>query len=334
MNNSRIYIIAEAGVNHNGNFKLAKEMISAAKKAGADAVKFQTFKSSKLVSSYAAKAEYQLKNTISKETQLEMLEKLELSYEQFVQLQNYSKELEMDFLSTPFDEDSIDFLSTLHMPYWKIPSGEITNKPYLIKLAKTKFPIIISTGMSSMNEIEDAILVFKDYNRKDIILLHCNTEYPTPFQDVNLNAIKSLRDKFHVRVGYSDHTQGIEIPIAAAALGAVVIEKHFTLDKNLSGPDHKASLEPTELTNMVMAIRHIEVALGDGVKKPSTSEKKNMVIARKSIVAGRDIKKGELLSEENITTKRPGDGISPMNWFDIIGTTAKRDFLKDEKIER
>jgi N,N'-diacetyllegionaminate synthase len=334
MNNSRIYIIAEAGVNHNGNFKLAKEMISVAKKAGADAVKFQTFKSSKLVSSYAAKAEYQLKNTISKETQLEMLEKLELSYEQFVQLQNYSKELEMDFLSTPFDEDSIDFLSTLHMPYWKIPSGEITNKPYLIKLAKTKRPIIISTGMSSMNEIEDAILVFKDYNRNDIILLHCNTEYPTPFQDVNLNAIKSLRDKFHVRVGYSDHTQGIEIPIAAAALGAIVIEKHFTLDKNLSGPDHKASLEPTELTNMVIAIRHIEAAMGDGVKKPSASEKKNMVIARKSIVAGRNIKKGELLSEENITTKRPGDGISPMNWFDIIGTTAKRDFLKDEKIER
>lgn len=330
---SRTYIIAEAGVNHNGDFNLAKKMVYEAKKAGVDAVKFQTFISKNLVSSYAPKADYQKKTTNSSESQQDMLKKLELSFEYFTLLQEYANELDIDFLSTPFDDDSIEFLKTLEMPFWKIPSGEITNLPYLMKIEETKKPIILSTGMSTMDEIEQALNVFKAYNRSDIILLHCNTEYPTPFRDVNLNAMNTLKDKFKIKVGYSDHTKGIEVPIAAVAMGAVVIEKHFTLDKNMEGPDHKASLEPHELISMVNAIRNIENALGDGVKIPSDSEKKNIATVRKSIVAKKNILKGDVFTVENIITKRPGNGISPMKWFDVLGKVAIRDFNIDEIIE-
>lgn len=331
---SKTYIIAEAGVNHNGDFNLAKKMIYEAKQAGADAVKFQTFVSQNLVSSYAPKAEYQKKTTGSSESQQDMLRKLELSFGDFKLLQDYANEINIDFLSTPFDEDSLEFLKTLEMPFWKIPSGEITNLPYLVKIEETKKPIILSTGMSTIEEIEQALNVFKDYNRNNIILLHCNTEYPTPFNNVNLKGMKTLESKFNVKVGYSDHTKGIEVAIAAVALGAVVIEKHFTLDKNMIGPDHKASLELNELTSMVNAIRNIEVSLGNGDKNPSDSEKKNISIARKSIVAKQEIKKGDVFTTDNLTVKRPGDGISPMEWFNILGTTASRDFDIDEKIVR
>lgn len=330
----RTYIIAEAGVNHNGDFELAKKMILEGKKAGVDAVKFQTFIAGNLVSSNAKKADYQMKSTDSKESQQDMLKKLELSFQEFSLLKEYAEELSIDFISTPFDEDSVDFLDTLNMPFWKIPSGEITNLPYLLKVSKTQKPIILSTGMCTLEEIGEALNIFAHYNREDIILLHCNTEYPTPFQDVNLNAMQTLKEKFHVKVGYSDHTQGIEVPIAAVALGATVIEKHFTLDKKMSGPDHKASLEPDELKAMVKAIRNIETALGNGEKQPSESEKKNRVVARKSIVAKKDIKKGDIFTEENITTKRPGNGISPMEWFKVLGRIAEKNFQKDELIQR
>lgn len=331
---SRTYIIAEAGVNHNGDFKLAKKMIFEAKKAGVDAVKFQTFVSKNLVSNYAPKAEYQKKNTNGLESQQDMLKKLELSFNDFTVLQEYAKELDIDFLSTPFDEESIEFLKTLQMPFWKIPSGEITNLPYLMKIEETKKPIILSTGMSTIDEIEQTLNVFKEYSRSNITLLHCNTEYPTPFKDVNLKAMNTLKDKFNVNVGYSDHTKGIEVPIAAVAMGAVIIEKHFTLDKNMEGPDHKASIEPNELVSMVNAIRNIEESLGDGEKCPSDSEIKNISIARKSIVAKKEIKRGDLFTIDNLTVKRPGDGLSPMEWFNILGETALRDFNIDEKIVR
>lgn len=331
---SRTYIIAEAGVNHNGDFKLAKKMIFEAKKAGVDAVKFQTFVSKNLVSNYAPKAEYQKKNTNGLESQQDMLKKLELSFNDFTVLQEYAKELDIDFLSTPFDEESIEFLKTLEMPFWKIPSGELTNLPYLMKIEETKKPIILSTGMSTIDEIEQTLNVFKEYSRSNITLLHCNTEYPTPFKDVNLKAMNTLKDKFNVSVGYSDHTKGIEVPIAAVAMGAVIIEKHFTLDKNMEGPDHKASIEPNELVSMVNAIRNIEESLGDGEKCPSDSENKNISIARKSIVAKKEIKRGDLFTIDNLTVKRPGDGLSPMEWFNILGETALRDFNIDEKIVR
>lgn len=330
---NRTYIIAEAGVNHNGDFDSAKKMIYEAKKAGVDAVKFQTFKSDNLVSSLAEKAEYQKKTTDSQESQLDMLKNLELSFKEFQLLNEYALSLDIVFLSTPFDDDSIEFLSTLNMPFWKIPSGEITNLPYLMKIEKTKKPIILSTGMSVMREITEALSVFRNYDRKDITLLHCNTEYPTPFADVNLKAMKTLQDKFNVKVGYSDHTEGIEVPIAAVALGATVIEKHFTLDRNMPGPDHKASLEPDELARMVKGIRHIEIALGNGEKTPSESEKKNILNIRKSIVAKCKIKKGDLFTIGNLTTKRPGNGISPMRWFDVLGKVAQDDFNIDEDIK-
>lgn len=330
----RTYIIAEAGVNHNGDFELAKRMILEGKKAGVDAVKFQTFITSNLVSSIARKAEYQMKSSDHNESQQDMLKKLELSFHEFSLLKDYASELQIDFLSTPFDEESIEFLNSLDMPFWKIPSGEITNLPYLIKIAKTKKPIVLSTGMCTIEEIEEALNVFSGYKRDDITLLHCNTEYPTPFHDVNLYAMKTLKEKFNVNVGYSDHTQGIEVTIAAVALGATVIEKHFTLNRNMPGPDHKASLEPSELEEMVRGIRNIEVALGNGVKEPSNSEIKNITVARKSIVAKRDIKKGDIFTEDNITTKRPGQGISPMEWFKLLGKKATKDFLKDDFIER
>ena len=326
-----VYIIAEAGVNHNGSYDLACKLVDAAKHAGADCIKFQTFKSENLVSRTAQKAEYQ-KKTTGDSSQQEMLKKLELSFNEFLQLKEYCQKVGISFLSTPFDFDSIDFLNSIDMPFWKIPSGEVTNMPYLLALAKTGKPVIMSTGMCTIHEIRDAVDILKANGTKEIRLLHCNTEYPTPFEDVNLKAMQTLRDEFHLEAGYSDHTKGIEVPVAAVALGATVIEKHFTLDRNMEGPDHKASLEPCELAAMVSAIRNIEKALGTGIKEPSPSEKKNMAIARKSIVAKTKIKAGDIFTESNITVKRPGTGISPMKWFEVIGTTAIRDFDEDELI--
>lgn len=326
-----VYIIAEAGVNHNGSFELACKLVDAAKQAGADCIKFQTFKSKNLVSHFAKKAEYQ-KKTTGDSSQQEMLKKLELSFDEFLQLKSYCEKVGICFLSTPFDFDSIDFLNSIDMPFWKVPSGEVTNLPYLLALAKTGKAVVMSTGMCTLQEIRDAIKVLKENGTIDIKLLHCNTEYPTPFEDVNLMAMQTLQDELHLEVGYSDHTKGIEVPIAAVALGATIIEKHFTLDRNMEGPDHKASLEPNELASMVRAIRNIEKAIGSGEKTPSPSEKKNMAIARKSIVAKARIKAGELFTEENITVKRPGTGISPMKWFDVLGTRAVRDFDEDELI--
>ncbi|MBE5959646.1 MAG: N-acetylneuraminate synthase [Lachnospiraceae bacterium] len=327
-----VYIIAEAGVNHNGSFELACQLVDAAKAAGADCIKFQTFKAEKLVSHNAKKAEYQ-KATTGDSSQQEMLKKLELSYDQFIDLKKYCEQEGICFLSTPFDFDSIKFLDSLDMPFWKIPSGEITNYPYLVALAKTGKPVVMSTGMCEMHEIHEAISVLRANGVGDIKLLHCNTEYPTPYEDVNLNAMKTIREEYGLEVGYSDHTRGIEIPVAAVAMGATIIEKHFTLDRNMEGPDHKASLEPDELKAMVESVRHVEKALGNGVKEPSVSEKKNINVARKSIVASRTIEVGEVFSENNLTVKRPGDGISPMRWNEVIGQVAKRRYEEDEQIE-
>ena len=328
-----IYIIAEAGVNHNGSFDLACRLVDAAKAAGADCIKFQTFKTDALVSHGAQKADYQKAATGGGSSQQDMLRKLELSYDAFTALKGYCDRAGIAFLSTPFDFESIDFLNTIDMPFWKIPSGEITNWPYLTAIAKTGKPVVMSTGMCDMDEIAAAVRVLKENGTGEIRLLHCNTEYPTPYEDVNLKAMLTMRDAFGLETGYSDHTRGIEVPIAAAALGAVVIEKHFTLDRNMEGPDHKASLEPQELKSMVTAIRHIEKALGTGVKTPSPSERKNITVARKSIVASKPIRAGEILSEDNITVKRPGTGISAMRWPEVLGTRAVRDFEEDELIE-
>lgn len=329
----RTLIIAEVGVNHNGDIEVAKKMVVEAKKCGADIVKFQTGKVELLLSKNAEKANYQKLTTDNNETQYDMIKKLLLSFEEFKELNSYCKQNNIVFLSTPFDLDSIDFLEQLDMPFWKIPSGEITNLPYLIKIAKTHKPIVMSTGMCTMKDIEDAMKVLKDNKCGEITLLHCTTEYPAPYEDVNLKAMDELKKRFNVSVGYSDHTKGIEIPIAAVAMGATVIEKHFTLDRNMEGPDHKASLEPDELKAMISAIRNIELAIGTGEKKPAESEVKNIIIARKSIIAKTVIKKGDIFTEENITVKRPGNGISPMMWFDILGQKAKRDFEEDELIE-
>lgn len=328
---AKTLIIAEAGVNHNGDLQMAKQLVDQAKAAGADIVKFQTAKLGSLVSKYAGMADYQKKNTGHVESQKEMLQKLLLPYEDFICLSEYCKEVGIEFLSTPFDLESIHFLEDL-VPFWKVPSGEITNYPYLVEIGKTKKPVILSTGMCEIPEIDDSVAVLKENGTTDLTLLHCNTQYPTPYEDVNLNAMETLRKRYHVKVGYSDHTKGIEVPVAAVALGAVVIEKHFTLDRNLPGPDHKASLEPEELRAMVRAIRNIELALGSPEKKVSPSEKENLSVARKSIVAAKEIKKGELLGEDNLTTKRPGNGISPMKWNEIIGTYAVKDFKEDELI--
>lgn len=325
-------IIAEAGVNHNGSIELAKQMVEEAAKAGADYIKFQTFKPEKLVSKYAQKADYQKKMTGSQESQLQMLEKLALSYDDFVELKKYCEQIGIGFLSTPFDEDSIRFLDSLDMDFWKIPSGEITNYPYLVQIAQTGRDIVLSTGMCEMDEIADAMKVLKENGAGNISLLHCNTEYPTPYEDVNLLAMKQMRTAFKKQVGYSDHTVGIEVPIAAVALGAEIIEKHFTLDKNMEGPDHKASLEPLELSQMICSIRHIEKSLGDGNKKRTASEQHNIAAARKSIVAKCAISKGDIFTEANLTVKRPGNGISPMRWKELIGTRAERDYLEDELI--
>lgn len=328
----RTLIIAEAGVNHNGSLERAKKLVEVAKECGADIIKFQTAKLDSLVSKIAKMADYQKANTGVVESQKEMLRKLLLSFEDFVELADYCTEVGIQFLSTPFDIESVKFLNTMQ-DIWKVPSGEITNYPYLVEIAKTKKEVILSTGMATLDEIGDAVRVLKENGTPDITILHCTTEYPAPISEVNLNAMGMLKEKFGYPVGYSDHTQGIEIDLAAAALGATVIEKHFTLDKNLPGPDHKASLEPAELKAMVEGIRKIELALGVPEKQPSQIELKNRAVARKSIVAAKNIKKGEVLTEANITTKRPGNGLSPMKWLDVIGTKAVRDFEEDELIE-
>ena len=329
------FIIAEAGVNHNGNIETAKKLVDVAVEAGSNAVKFQTFKAEKMISKFAQKAEYQYKTTDKNETQLEMVKRLELDVDAHKELIHYCKEKCIIFLSTPFDLESIELLNKLDLEMFKIPSGEITNLPYLRKVGSLKRDIIISTGMANMSEIERAldILVESGTSKGNITVLHCNTEYPTPFEDVNLAAMLTIRAAFNVNVGYSDHTLGIEIPIAAVALGAAVIEKHFTLNRDMEGPDHKVSLEPDELKNMVTAIRNIESSIGDGVKRPSPSELKNILVIRKSIVASKYIKRNETFTKDNITTKRPGTGISPVEWDRIVGKKAIRSFELDELIE-
>lgn len=332
-NMSRVFIIAEAGVNHNGNLEIAKKLVDAAALAGANAVKFQTFKTENLVCKDAKKAEYQMETTNQSESQFDMLKKLELTQEMHEQLIDYCKQKKILFLSTPFDTDSLNYLMRCGIEIIKIPSGEITNYPFLREIGKTGKKVILSSGMSTLEEVRNAVQVLKDNGSKEITVLHCNTEYPTPYADVNLKAMLTIWSELGIPVGYSDHTQGIEVPIAAVALGATVIEKHFTLDKNMDGPDHRASLEPDELQAMVMAIRNIELALGNGKKEPSESEKKNINIVRKSIVAKCDIKAGDLFTEKNLITKRPGIGISPMCWNEVINQKALKNYKEDELIE-
>lgn len=332
----KVLIIAEAGVNHNGSINTAKKLIDAASDTGVDYVKFQTFKADKLVTKSASRANYQDSNTGDKDSQYEMLKKLEISEEMHQDLIHYCESKNIKFLSTAFDLESLTFLKTLGLKLAKIPSGEITNLPYLRAMANLFPEVILSTGMANMDEIKAAfrVLIENGTKQENIIILHCNTEYPTPMEDVNLIAMLDIQKQLNTKIGYSDHTLGIEVPIAAVALGAKVIEKHFTLDRNLPGPDHKASLEPGELKAMVSAIRNIEKAIsGSGRKEPSPSESKNRSIARKSIVASRPIKKGEIFSEDNLSIKRPGTGISPMKWDEILGKAAVRNFEEDEIIE-
>ncbi len=325
----KVFIIAEAGVNHNGSIELAKQLIDEAVLAGVDCVKFQTFKAENLVNKEALKADYQIVNTGNNNSQLDMLKKLELSFENFVELKNYCDEKGIMFLSTPFDNESIEFLANMGMSVFKIPSGEITNLPYLRKINSYGKDVILSTGMANLNEIQDALNLLTDCN---VTLLHCTTEYPCPYDSVNMNAMLTLKKQFDLDVGYSDHTAGIEVPIMAVSMGATVIEKHFTIDKNMEGPDHKASLTPEELKSMVRSIRNVEKSFGNGKKEPQEAEKKNIAIARKSIVAKCDIKEGEIFTEKNITTKRPGYGLSPMKWDEIIGTFAMKNYNQDETI--
>jgi len=330
----KVYIIAEAGVNHNGSIDLAKKLIDIASCAGVDAVKFQSFKAENLVSKKAEKAEYQKEIANSNESQFDMLKKLELDKETHIDLIKYANKKNIEFLSTPFDLESVDLLNDLGLNIFKIPSGEITNLPYLRKIGALKKEVILSTGMSNIDEIQEAleILITSGTAKGNITVLHANTEYPTPYEDVNLNAMQTIKNRFDIKVGYSDHTLGIEVPIAAVAMGATIIEKHFTSDKTLEGPDHKASLELDELKAMVCAIRNIENALGNGIKQASKSESKNICIVRKSIVASKDIKKGEFLTVNNIATKRPGEGINPMKWDEVIGSIATKNYIKDELI--
>ncbi len=330
----KVFIIAEAGVNHNGSVELAKKLVDAAIEAGADAVKFQTFKASKLVSKFAEKANYQKKATSLDETQHSMLERLELDEVAHLKIIQHCKKSGILFLSTPFDIESVDMLDALGMPIFKIPSGEITNLPYLRYICRFGKEIILSTGMATIGEIGDALNVLESEGiaRSKITVLHATTEYPCPIDEVNLKAMLTIKKEFGVKIGYSDHTMGIEVPIAAVALGASVIEKHFTLDRLMDGPDHKASLEPAELVAMVGAIRNIEKALGSEIKQPSPSELKNIVVARKSLVAMTEIKKGQLFTVDNICAKRPGGGISPMYWDNVIGKIAQRNFSVDEFI--
>ena len=331
----KVFIIAEAGVNHNGSIKLAKKLIDVAVEAKVDAVKFQTFKTELCISKNALKADYQIENTNNViETQYEMVKKLELDADTHKELIAYCNYKNIMFLSTPFDHDSIELLSDLGLQIFKIPSGEITNLPYLRHIGKLNKRVILSTGMADIGEIEDAldILISAGTKKENITVLHANTMYPTPMKDVNLRAMVTIGKTFDVAYGYSDHTLGIEVDIAAVAMGASVIEKHFTLDKNMEGPDHKASLEPFELKAMVSAIRNIELALGSSVKKPSKSETPNIDIARKSIVAKCNIKKGEIFSIKNLAIKRPGNGINPMRWDEVIGMIAAKDYSEDELI--
>lgn len=330
---SHALIIAEAGVNHNGDIRIAHKLIDTAKAAGADIVKFQIGKPENVVSRYAEKAEYQKDTTGKDESQLDMIRKLELSFDDFREMKRHCDDIGIRFLSTPFDLESIDFLSELECEVWKIPSGEITNYPYLVKIAKTGKDIIMSTGMCDMDEIEETLRILRESGAGDVSLLHCTTQYPTPYSSVNLLAMRTMREKFHCDVGYSDHTEGIEIPVAAVAMGATILEKHFTLDRAMEGPDHKASLEPKELARMIEYIRHVEQALGDGNKRCVEVERDNRAIARKSIIAKRQIKKGEVFTLDNLTTKRPGNGISPMRWNEVLGMIASRDFAEDELIE-
>jgi N,N'-diacetyllegionaminate synthase len=335
MKSSKVFIIAEAGVNHNGSIEIAKKLIDVAAISGADAVKFQTFKASNLVTKAAPKAEYQKKVTSSTESQFDMIKKLELDAIDHKNLISYCKEKNIIFLSTPFDHDSVRLLNDLELKIIKIPSGEINNLPYLRSIGSLNKKIILSTGMSSLSEVGDAldVLTQSGTKKENITVLHANTMYPTPIEDANLNAMKTIGNSFNVKFGYSDHTLGIEVAIAAASMGACVIEKHFTLDKFLDGPDHKASLDPEELKLMIRSIRNIEKALGSGFKKPSKSEKPNIVIARKSIVASCLIKKGEIFTEENLAVKRPGNGINPMKWDTFMGRVASKDYQLDELIQ-
>jgi N,N'-diacetyllegionaminate synthase len=329
-----VFIIAEAGVNHNGSLELAKRLIDVAVDAGVDAVKFQTFKADKLVSKTAQKADYQKQTTSAGESQYDMIKKLELDEDAHRILISYCNEKQIMFLSTPFDHDSIEMLNDFGMSIFKVPSGEITNLPYLRLIGGLGKKVILSTGMADLEEVGDALRVLKEAGtpKHDITILHATTEYPCPKDEVNLCAMLTIRDHFDVDVGYSDHTQGIEVPIAATAMGACVIEKHFTLDRDMDGPDHKASLEPQELKAMVVAIRNVSLALGDGIKRPSKSELKNKAIARKSIVAARPIQSGEMLTVDNLTVKRPGNGLSPMRWDQVVGQTALRDYGVDDLI--
>lgn len=330
----RVYVIAEAGVNHNGSLDLARKLVDVAVASGADAIKFQTFRADRLVSRRAPKADYQKLTTAADETQYAMIKKLELDEQAHRELIGYCKDRKIAFLSTPFDHESVDMLHRFGMAIFKIPSGEITNLPYLRHIGRLGKEVILSTGMADLGDIEDALDVLSSAGtpKDKITVLHATTEYPCPMGEVNLRAMLTIRAAFGVRVGYSDHTLGIEVPIAAAALGAQVIEKHFTLDRGMDGPDHKASLEPDELRAMVSGIRRVSEALGDGIKKPAASEIKNIPIARKSIVAATHIRAGELFSEANLTVKRPGTGVSPMLWDETIGQVAHKDYEEDDPI--
>jgi N,N'-diacetyllegionaminate synthase len=330
----KIFIIAEAGVNHNGSVETAKKLVDAASFAGADAVKFQTFKAKNLVCKGMSKADYQIKNTLNNEPQYEMIEALELDLKAHCEIIEHCKSKKIMFLSTPFDHESIDILNNLQIPIFKIPSGEITNYPYLKKIASLKKKVILSTGMSTLDEVSAAINILIDngVSKKDLTILHATSEYPCPIKEVNLLAMKTIGEEFELKFGYSDHSEGITVAIAAAALGATVIEKHFTLDRNMKGPDHKASLEPHELNVMVDSIRKIQLALGDGIKIPTASELKNINIARKFIVASKFIRSGELFTESNIIAKRSGKGISPIRWNEVIGKKAPKNFNEDDVI--
>ena len=328
-----VTIIAEAGVNHNGSLEMAKEMARVAKACGADIVKYQTAVPELVVSKFAEKAEYQKQTTDAAESQLEMIRKLHFSFDAHRELKEYCDSIGIQYLSAAFDIPSVRFLGTLNLPLLKIPSGEITNLPYLEEVAKLRTPVLLSTGMSNLNEITDALAVLDEGGCPEATVLHCNTQYPTPYEDANLTAMLELFEQFGLPVGLSDHTPGWECDVAATVLGAQVIEKHFTLDKSLPGPDQQASLDPAEFTAMVQAVRHVEAALGDGHKHLTASEAPNKAIARKSIVAARPIAEGEVFTEENLTTKRPGDGVSPMRWHEVLGLRAKRAFAEDEKIE-
>ncbi len=331
---SKVKIIAEAGVNHNGDLNLAKKLIDIAKDSGADFIKFQLFKAEELVTKKAKKAKYQIKTNKSKETQFDMLKKLEISQSHYKEILRYSKKKNIKCFSTAFDKESLFFLKQLGQPLFKVPSGEITNYPFLKTIGSFKSSVILSTGMSNLEEISKAIKVLIKFGtkKKNITVLHCTTEYPAPINEVNLKAMIDIKKNFSISVGYSDHTSGIEVSQAAVSLGAEIIEKHFTLNKKLPGPDHKASLEPKELKTMIFNIRNIEKALGKEQKKVTKSEKKNRLIIRKSIVAKREIKKGHILKEKDLTVKRPGTGISPMNWTKVIGSKAKKNYEKDELI--